>query len=64
MNDIVVVEIVDSVEDLSNSLGGVFLCKLPLLADSVKQLSTSGQLSYNVVFVLQELAPNDCKKTE
>jgi hypothetical protein len=53
MNDIVVVKVVDSVQDLSNRLGSVFFSKLALLADSVEQLSTSRQLSHNVVLVLQ-----------
>jgi hypothetical protein len=53
VNDIVVVEVVDSIQDLSNRLGGVLFSKLALLTDSVKQLSTSRQLGHNVVLVLQ-----------
>tara|TARA_R110002003_G_scaffold126_45_gene11810 strand:+ start:10827 stop:10955 length:129 start_codon:yes stop_codon:yes gene_type:complete len=40
VDDIVLVEVVDRIEHLSNRLGSVLLSELALLADAVKQLST------------------------
>jgi hypothetical protein len=55
MDDIVVVEIVDGVEDLTDRLGRVLLRELALLADPVEQLSARRQLGDDVVFVLRKL---------
>lgn len=52
MNDVVLVQIVDRVQDLSDSLGRILLRKLPLLANPVEKLSSGRQLRNNVVFVL------------
>ena len=41
MNNVPVVQVVDSLEDLLDSLRSVFLGELALIADPVKQLSTS-----------------------
>jgi hypothetical protein len=56
VDDIVVVEIVDGIEDLSNGLGGIFLGELSFLTDPVKQFSAGRQLGDNVVFILPESA--------
>lgn len=52
VDDVVLVEVIDRLEHLSNCLGSVFLSELSLLANAVKQLSTSRQLGNNVVLVL------------
>ncbi len=49
---IVVVKIIDGFKDLPYGLRGVFFCKLSILADAIEKLSTSSELSHNVVFVL------------
>lgn len=41
MDDIIVVQIVDSLEDLSDGLGSIFLSELSVLAYSIEELSTS-----------------------
>lgn len=56
MNDIVVVEIVHSLEDLSDGLRGVFLCESSLLTDAVEKLSSCGQLRNDIVFILNQLS--------
>lgn len=56
MHHVVLVEIVDCVEYLSNRLGGILLRELALFANAVKELSTSRQLSYNVVLVLSNVS--------
>lgn len=56
MNNIVVVQIVDSFQHLSNGLGSVLLRELALFTDTVEQLATRGQLGYDVVFVLMASA--------
>ena len=53
MNDIVVVEVIDSFEDLPDRLRGVFLGKLAILTNPIKKLSASSELSNNVIFVLR-----------
>lgn len=40
VNDILAVEVVDSLEDLSYGLGGILLCESALFANTVKQLSS------------------------
>lgn len=52
MNDIVLVEVVDCIEYLSDCLSGVLFCELALLANAIEELSTRRQLGYNVVLVL------------
>ena len=52
VNDVVVVQVIDSFQYLSNGLGSVLLGELALLADAVEQLTARGQLGYDVVFVL------------
>ncbi len=53
MDDIVIVEVIDSLENLSYSLRSILLCEPSLLADTVKQLSSRSQLCDDVVFVLK-----------
>jgi len=50
---VVLVEVVDRVKDLANSLGGILLSELALLANTIEELSSGCQLRYNVVLVLQ-----------
>jgi hypothetical protein len=52
VDNIVLVEVVDSIEYLSDCLGSVLLSELSLLANAVEQLSTSRQLGHDVVLVL------------
>lgn len=52
VDNLVPVKEVDSVKDLFDSLGGILLCELALLANPVKELAASGQLGHNVEFVL------------
>jgi hypothetical protein len=54
MDDIVMVQKVDRVQHLLDSLGCILLCELALLANPVKQLSSSRKLRDDVVFVLDE----------
>ena len=42
----------DSLKNLPNCLGSIFLCKSSLFADSIKKLSSGCQLGNNVVLVL------------
>lgn len=56
VHHIVVVQIVDGVEDLANGLGGILLRELPLLADTIKQLSARSQLRDDVVLVLSPVS--------
>ena len=53
VDDIVLVEIVDGVEHLPESLRGVLLGELALLADAVEELPARRQLGDDVVLVLQ-----------
>lgn len=53
MNDIVVMKIVDSLEDLSNCLRRILFRELAIFADAIKEFSSSSQLRNDVVFVLQ-----------
>ena len=57
VNDVLVVEVVDSVKHLANGLGSVLFSKLSLLANAVEQLAAGCQLGDNVVFVLYASAP-------
>lgn len=53
MNDIVIVKIVDSLEDLSDGLRRVFFGELAIFANAIKEFSTGSQLRNDVVFVLR-----------
>jgi hypothetical protein len=60
VDDVVVVQVVDSLEDLSDSLGSVLLRELSLLANAVEQLAACGQLGHDVIFILpRQLLPRD-----
>lgn len=52
MNDILAVEVVDSLEDLSYGLGGILLCEFALFANTVEQFSSRRKLGDDVVLVL------------
>lgn len=52
VNDILAVEVVDSLEDLSYGLRSILLCESSLLANAVEQLASSRKLSDNIVLVL------------
>lgn len=52
VNDILAVEVVDSLEDLSYGLGGILLCESALFANTVEQLSPRRKLGDDVVLVL------------
>lgn len=53
MNDIILMQVVNSVENLLDRLRGVFLSELAPVADTIKELSSCGQLSDNVEFILK-----------
>ena len=55
MNHVIVVKVVDGLEDLLDRLGSVFLCKLAVFADPVKELSPSRQLGDYIIFVLRNI---------
>jgi hypothetical protein len=57
VDNVVLVEVVDSVKDLSDRLGGVLFRELALLANAVEQLATCGQLGNNIVFILAAVSP-------
>lgn len=57
MDYIVVVKVVDGFKDLFDCLGCIFLRKFAIFADAIKKLSTSSQLSHDVVFVLGPPSP-------
>lgn len=59
MDHIVLVEVVDCIEDLTDCLSSVLLRKFSLFANTVEQLSTSGQLGHNVVLVLALVSPTN-----
>lgn len=52
MNNIIVVEVVYSLEDLSYRDRGIAFGEATLFAYSVKELSSNGQLGDDVVFIL------------
>jgi hypothetical protein len=52
VNNIVLVKVGHGVQDLLDSLGGVLFGEFALVANSVEQLSTSGELSDDVKLVL------------
>ena len=51
MNNVVVVQIIDGFQHLSNGLGSVLLRELALLTNPVEQLSACRELGDDVVFV-------------
>lgn len=53
MDNVVLVEIVDCFQDLANGLRCIFFRESALFTDSVKQLSSGGQLGDDVVLVLR-----------
>ncbi len=55
MNNVVVVQVVDGIENLSDCLGRVFFGKFALFADPIEQLAARGEFRDNVVFVLAGL---------
>lgn len=52
MDDIVLVQVVDSLQDLLDGLGAVLLGEFALLANAVEQLSTRSELRDDVILVL------------
>lgn len=56
MDDVVLMEVVDSTQNLLDGLRSILFREFSLLADPVEKLSSRRQLSYNVVFVLVEKA--------
>ncbi len=52
VDDVIVMEIVYCLEDLSYCLGSILFCKLTILAYSVKEFSASSQLRDDVILVL------------
>lgn len=52
VNDLVLVEEVDSPKDLLDSLGGILLGEFSLLADTIEKLAAGGQLGDNVELIL------------
>lgn len=52
MDDVPLVQIIDCIEDLTDRLGCILLGEFSVFANPVKQLTTRGQLSDNVEFVL------------
>lgn len=50
---VVLVQVVHCIENLTDRLGSVLLGELALLANAIEQLSSSRELSYDVVLVLQ-----------
>jgi hypothetical protein len=56
VHNVVLVEVVDCLEDLSNRLGRVLFGEFSLFADAVEQLSAGRQLCNNVIFVLRAVS--------
>ena len=52
MDDIVIVEVVHCIQDLSNCLRCIFFCELAVVADSIEKLPACRELSNNIIFVL------------
>jgi hypothetical protein len=64
VDDVVVVQVIDGLEDLSNRLRGILFCESALLADTVEQLPSSRQLCDDVVFILKQLVSRYVPKLE
>lgn len=58
VDNVVLVKVVDSIEDLADGLGGVLLRESALLANAVEQLSSRSELGDDVVFVLAGVRNN------
>ena len=56
MDDVVLMEVVDCIEYLSDRLSGVLFCKLALFANTIEQLTAGRQLGHNVVLVLADVS--------
>jgi len=54
MNDVVLMQVVDSFKNLSNCLGCILFGEFALLAYAIKQLTARGEFSHNVIFVLRK----------
>jgi hypothetical protein len=52
VDDVVLVQVVNGVKNLLDGLRGIFLGELAPVANTIKKLSSCGQLSNNVEFVL------------
>lgn len=59
MDHIVLVEVVDCIEDLTDRLSSVLLRKFSLFTNTVEQLSASRQLGHDVVLVLELVSPTN-----
>jgi hypothetical protein len=53
VHDVVCMEVIDGVKDLSNGFGSVFLGVSSLFTDPIEELSTSRKLCDYVVFILR-----------
>lgn len=53
MNNVVLVEKVDSKKDLFNGLSGILLGELALFTDTVEKLAARSELCNNVEFILK-----------
>lgn len=60
VNHVVVMKVVDGFEDLLDRLGSIFLRKLAVFADPVKQLSPGRQLGDYIIFVLYNINHQYC----
>jgi hypothetical protein len=54
VHDILAVKVINSSEDLFDSLRSILLGELALLADTIEQFPTSSELCNNVVLVLRK----------
>lgn len=54
MNNVILVQVVDSFKDLSNRLGCILFGEFTLLAYAIKQLAARGEFGHNVIFVLKK----------
>lgn len=54
VDDFILVQVVNSTENLLDCLGGVLLGKLALFANTVEQFSAGSELGYNIELILQE----------
>lgn len=52
MDDVVLVQVVNGIKNLLDSLRGILLGKLAPVANTIEKLSSCSQLSNNVEFVL------------
>jgi hypothetical protein len=62
VNDVVLVEVVDCIEHLSDRLGGVLFCELALFANAIEELSASRQLGHDIVLVLAGVSVTSPRK--